>query len=95
MPIRNFIDRNAEKLWKGISIAKKYQAIDKQIARRLNLLNAAVSIDDLRDLPSNRFEALRGKPAGRYSIRVNEKTRIVFKWDENGPFDVEIALDYH
>jgi proteic killer suppression protein len=95
MPIKNFIDRDAENFWNEVSIARKYRSVAQQIAKRLNLLNAAMSTDDLRNMPSNHFEALRGKLAGRYSIRVNDKIRVVFKWEDGSPCDVEIMVDYH
>ena len=62
--------------------------------RRLTLLDAAESLDDLAALPSNRLELLRGGRAGQYSIRINLQWRICFCWSDDGPFDVEI-VDYH
>ena len=52
------------------------------------------SLRDLAGLPSNRLEALRGKRAGQYSIRINAQWRICFRWGEDGPYEVEI-VDYH
>ena len=59
-------------------------------------LSAAIRLDDLRALPSNRLEALRGDRDGQYSIRINEQWRICFEWSQNasGPSNVEI-VDYH
>jgi len=59
-------------------------------------LSAATRLDDLRALPSNRLEALRGDRAGQYSIRINDQWRICFEWpqDASGPSNVEI-VDYH
>jgi proteic killer suppression protein len=66
-----------------------------QVARRkLDLLNAAVSIDDLKIPPGNRLEALKGDRRGQHSIRVNEQYRICFQWTAHGAADVEI-VDYH
>ena len=62
----------------------------------LEILEAATSLEDLRALPSNRLETLRGSRAGQYSIRINQQWRIRFKWLQgaNGPSAVEI-VDYH
>lgn len=67
-----------------------------QATKRLEVLDAATSLDDLRALRSNRLEALRGDRAGQYSIRINEQWRICFRWPRGtkGPQDVEI-VDYH
>jgi proteic killer suppression protein len=60
------------------------------------MLDAATSLDDLRRLPSNRLEALRGDRDGQYSIRINAQWRICFEWPsgEPGPGEVEI-VGYH
>lgn len=62
--------------------------------RKLRMLDAATSIDDLRVPPGNRLERLRGDRAGQYSIRVNRQWRICFRWDTGDAHDVEI-VDYH
>jgi len=62
--------------------------------RKLALLDAAETLTFLRSPPGNRLEALRGKRAGQYSIRVNDQFRVCFRWSNAGPDDVEI-VDYH
>lgn len=62
--------------------------------RKLVQLNAAGSLDDLALPPGNRLEALRGDLKGCHSIRINDQWRIVFRWRDTGPDDVEI-MDYH
>lgn len=62
--------------------------------RKLVVLNAVVSLDELRVPPGNRLEALKGARAGQYSIRINDQWRICFVWTESGPDEVEI-VDYH
>jgi proteic killer suppression protein len=57
-------------------------------------LNNAGALGDLTVPPGNRFEALKGNLAGRYSIRINDQWRIVFRWTGVGPEEVEIR-DYH
>ncbi|MBW4506532.1 MAG: type II toxin-antitoxin system RelE/ParE family toxin [Scytonematopsis contorta HA4267-MV1] len=62
--------------------------------RKLDQLNAATSLDDMRIPPGNRLKALKGDRKGDYSIRINDQYRICFSWTEEGPSEVEIA-DYH
>ena len=71
----------------------RFAAIEKQALRRLDALNAASSLADLRALPGNRLEALKGDRKGQHSIRINDQWRLCFVWDD-GPWDVEI-VDYH
>ena len=62
--------------------------------RKLDQLNAAVSLSSLRFPPGNRLEALRGDRSGWYSIRVNDQWRVCFRWTDLGPTDVAV-VDYH
>jgi proteic killer suppression protein len=75
---------------------RAFQGFEDQAARRLSILNAALSLDTLRALPGNRLEALKGDRAGQYSIRINQQWRICFEWPDGqtGPSNVEI-VDYH
>ena len=61
--------------------------------RKLQYLNVAARLDDLKAPPGNRLEALKGQLAGYFSIRINNQWRIVFRW-RNGAYDVQI-IDYH
>ena len=61
---------------------------------KLNAIDAAVQLEDLRLPPSNRLEALRGKRRGQYSIRINDQWRICFEWHSGNAEQVEI-VDYH
>jgi proteic killer suppression protein len=94
----DFADRGTRDLYNGVAskaarrivpAALRQKSIDK-----LTLLDAAVSLLQLRIPPGNRLEALHGNRAGRHSIRINDQYRICFRWTEAGPVDVEIA-DYH
>jgi proteic killer suppression protein len=58
------------------------------------MLDAAVSVDDLRVPPGNRLEKLVGRRAGQHSIRVNDQWRLCFRWASAGPENVEL-VDYH
>ena len=62
--------------------------------RKLAILDAATTLDDLRVPPGNRLEALKGDRKGQYSIRINDQWRICFIWKDSGPEMVEI-VDYH
>ena len=62
--------------------------------RKLDMINAADLLVDLREPPGNRLEALKGDLAGYYSICVNDKWRIIFQWKDNNAFEVSLA-NYH
>jgi proteic killer suppression protein len=66
----------------------------KIATRKLDQLDSATTLNDLRVPPGNRLEALVGDRHGQYSIRINERYRICFIWDTAGPEQVEI-VDYH
>ncbi|KAA5804851.1 plasmid maintenance system killer protein [Alkalicaulis satelles] len=63
-------------------------------ARKLDMIEAADRLDDLRAPPGNRLEALKGDLAGRYSIRVNAQWRIIFAWRDGHAEEVDL-VDYH
>jgi proteic killer suppression protein len=73
---------------------KRFSSIANVAVRKLVQLDAAQTLEFLRSPPGNRLEALKGKRAGQYSIRVNDQFRVCFRWTEAGPEDVEI-VDYH
>jgi proteic killer suppression protein len=93
--ILSYRDKKTERFAQG-EFVKAFQGFEDQAARRLSILNAALSLDTLRALPGNRLEALKGDRAGQYSIRINQQWRVCFEWPEgqNGPSHVEI-VDYH
>ena len=62
--------------------------------RKLDMVNSARQLSDLRSPPGNRLEALRGDLAGSHSIRVNDQWRVVFRWAEGQAHDVRVS-DYH
>ncbi len=91
--IVSFKDADTEALAVGRRI-KRFQKIEKVARRKLRQLQIAGRIDDLRVPPGNRLEMLKGDRAGQYSIRVNDRFRICFRWTAPGAKDVEI-VDYH
>ena len=95
--IRSFGDRRTEDLFHGknSSRARRIATNIRSVAvRKLDLINAAVSLDDLRSPPGNRLEALSGDLQGCHSIRVNEQWRVIFRWTDAGAEDVQV-VDYH
>lgn len=70
------------------------QTLWNTAARKLDMMNAAHELKDLLQPPGNRLEALKGGLSGRYSIRLNDQYRIIFKWNDGNVQDVQI-VDYH
>ncbi len=93
--ILSYRDKRSAAFAQG-QFVREFQGFAQQAYRRLEVLDAATSLDDLRGLRSNRLEALKGQRAGQYSIRINEQWRICFEWPRGarGPSNVEI-VDYH
>lgn len=95
--IRGFRDRAAEDLFRGIespAVRKMPPDLRATAKRKLIMIAAAASLGDLAALPGNRFEALKGADKGRYSIRINDQWRVVFRWADGYADEVEI-VDYH
>jgi toxin HigB-1 len=92
--IKSFKDKITENLFiTGKSVILS-STIVKVALRKLDYLNAAKIITDLRIPPGNRLEKLKGEFFGKYSIRINDQYRIVFRFDQSDAFEVEI-IDYH
>lgn len=70
------------------------QDVTKRALHKLDVLNGAQELIDLRSPPSNHLEALKGDLVGHYSIRVNDQWRIVFRWEDNNAHNVRL-IDYH
>jgi proteic killer suppression protein len=70
------------------------RGINRLALRKLLLLHAVESLDDLRSPPGNRLEALKGERQGQHSLRINDQFRICFIWQEDSVYDVEI-VEYH
>ena len=93
--IRSFRGKLAEAILADREVPKGFSIALAKIARRkLVQLNNAGALRDLALPPGNRLEALKGSLAGRHSIRINDQWRIVFRWTNAGPQQVEI-VDYH
>jgi proteic killer suppression protein len=95
MAIQSFRDERAKAIFDGISPGKGFPSdLLRPAKRKLDMLHAATVLNDLRVLPGNRLEALSGERAGQHSIRVNDQFRLVFRWTDAGPGEVEF-VDYH
>jgi addiction module HigA family antidote len=74
---------------------RRFPPIIQRLAiRKFDILNAAYRLEDLREPPGNRLEALKGDLAGYHSIRVNDQWRIIFRWEDNNASEVSLT-DYH
>jgi proteic killer suppression protein len=91
--IQSFRDSTTEDLFVKRK-SRKWAGIAKVATRKLDMLEAAKALDDLRVPPANRLERLAHDRAGKHSIRINDQYRICFVWKEDGAHEVEI-VDYH
>jgi proteic killer suppression protein len=93
--IRSFKGKFAEPILQDRMVPKGFPANLATVARRkLIMVDSADFLEALKSPPGNRLEALKGDLAGKHSIRINDQWRIVFRWTNAGPEDVEI-IDYH
>jgi proteic killer suppression protein len=92
--IQNFKCKETQALYNR-NVSKIFPAeIQRTALRKLVMIDSAEALSDLRIPPSNRLEKLKGERRGQYSIRINDRWRICFRWFRGDAFDVEI-LDYH
>jgi proteic killer suppression protein len=95
--IVNFKDKITEDIFNGVQ-SKESRKIPQNIhaiaIRKLDMINAAIRIEDLRIPPGNRLESLKGVLVGFYSIRINDQFRIIFTFNQSNAFNVQI-VDYH
>lgn len=92
--IQSFANSETESFFTKGKSRRLSSEILKRAAMRLNQLNAATDLNDLRLPPSNHLEALSGDRAGQWSIRINQKWRVCFVFASGDAFNVEI-VDYH
>ncbi|MEE9431050.1 MAG: type II toxin-antitoxin system RelE/ParE family toxin [Melioribacteraceae bacterium] len=92
--IKSFSNKYTEDLFNRQKVRKFPPSILKIAYRKLLLIDATGKINDLRIPPGNRLEKLSGNLSEKYSIRINNQWRIVFRWKDENAYDVEI-LDYH
>ncbi len=96
--IESFKNIATEDIFNGRNSMEARRLLPRQLwniaARKLDRIDAAAALSDLRVPPGNRLEALKAGRSGQYSIRINDQYRICFRWSEAGVEDVEIT-DYH
>jgi proteic killer suppression protein len=93
MTIRSFRCADTEALYTGES-PRRFRNIENVAQRKLQMMDDAVELRDLRSPPGNRLEALSGNRSEQHSIRINDQWRVCFVWTDGGPTNVEI-VDYH
>ena len=91
--IRSFGDRRTQVLFWD-EVVRDFRGIAPRAKRKLEAVNAASRLEDLRVPPSNRLEKLKGNLKEFYSIRINDQWRIIFKWRDGEPHEIQI-VDYH
>ncbi|HTJ31101.1 MAG TPA: type II toxin-antitoxin system RelE/ParE family toxin [Acidobacteriaceae bacterium] len=91
--IKSFADSDTQELFEGRT-NRRWSAIRKVALRKLDQMEAAINLADLRIPPGNKLEALKGDRTGQHSIRINDQYRVCFVWKEDGAYDAEIT-DYH
>jgi toxin HigB-1 len=98
MVIESFADKATEDIFNGINSIEARRRLPKALwrvaFRKLDQLDSATQLDDLRVPPGNRLEALKGSRREQHSIRINDQYRICFEWTGPGAHNVEI-VDYH
>lgn len=92
--IVSFGSKETQRLYVTGQSRRFSKSVEKIGVRKLSYLNHAKTVDDLRAPPGNRLEKLKGSYAGKYSIRINDQFRIVFRFVDGDAYDVEV-VDYH
>ena len=92
--IKTFADKRTKDLYES-GKAKRFPAdVSKRAARKLEYVDLAVTLEDLRTPPGNRLHALEGDRKGQHSISINDQWRICFRFEDGDAYDVEVC-DYH
>ena len=92
--IASFRDKETERLWRSGRSRRLPADLQLRAFKKLAILNAALTLDNLKVPPGNQLEALRGNRAGQHSIRINDQYRVCFVWRDGNAFEAEI-VDYH
>ena len=92
--IKSYRDKETEKLANGRHSRRLPQTIQRRARMRLDRINAAADIEDLRTPPSHHLESLSGDRRGQHSIRISDQWRVCFEWRDGHAHEVEI-VDYH
>jgi proteic killer suppression protein len=92
--IQGFACDKTKRLFTDSICAPQWRSAVRVAVRKLDMLDYAKELGDLRSPPGNRLERLKDDREGQHSIRINDKWRVCFVWTEHGPDRVEI-VDYH
>lgn len=92
--IRSFGTRDTDRLFHREPVRRWGPDVQHAALRKLRMLDAATTLEDLRVPPANRLEKLKGRRAGQWSIRGNDQWRLCFRWRDGDAHDVEL-VDYH
>jgi proteic killer suppression protein len=91
--IKSFGSSDTKALFDGQRVSG-FQSFERAALRKLEILEGAITLAELRVAPGNRLELLQGNRKGQYSIRINKQWRVCFVWAEGNAHKVEI-VDYH
>jgi len=94
MTIRSFADKTTEAFFIDGKCPAQWRSFQRVAARKLDILDYAVKLSDLRSPPGNKLETLKRDREDQHSIRINDQWRVCFVWTAEGPTFVEI-VDYH
>lgn len=92
--IKSFRDKDTSEVFKRKYVKAFSPDLQRNALRKLEVLHAANSLEDLKVLPGNRLEKLSGKRDGQYSIRINNQWRLCFTWRDGDAWEAQIT-DYH
>ena len=92
--IKTFADKNTQELYRAGRSKRLPADIVKRAVRKLEYVDLAASLDDLRVPPSNRLHALKGSREGEHAISINDQWRVCFRFVDGDAYDVEVT-DYH
>lgn len=92
--LQSFRDKDTQRVWERQRSKQLDTTTQRAAWRKLAILDAATTLNDLRIPPGNRLEKLKGDREGQHGIRINQQWRICFMWTSSGPTDIEIT-DYH
>lgn len=96
--IESFADKATEDIFDGVNSTEARRLLPRDLwkiaFRKLDQIDSAITLEDLRIPPGNRLESLKAERSGQHSIRINDQYRICFEWTDGGAANVEI-VDYH
>ncbi len=92
--VKSFADKDTERLWNRQHVCSIPTDLQRRARKKLLVVNAAESVQDLRSPPGNHLEELKGDRKGQHSIKINDQFRVCFVWRGGDAYEVEVT-DYH